>query len=396
MDGNAGEEELSSPGVSCSICLDLVSDNGGRSWAKLQCGHEFHLDCIGSAFNMKGAMQCPNCRKVEKGQWLYANGTARRIHDLTMDDWIPDEDFYELSYPEVPYQVHWCPFGELDRVGSSFEELEPPSSTYHDLRRLHSVYGEPAAVPSMTQSYIAYTGPMPPSLSRAIDNTEAPNFRHQWSGLSGQGEVISHHAFPTVSAQYHRPGHHSSHFPAPSSHPNGSDGVPAPLRPSDEYDTRPRSTISAHAALFGHGSGPTSGNPFLSSTAPHHLISNSRIRERIQVSYAFNPWQLSGSSPLSRWPDIHGIRRLHAPRPARHNHSGSFYLIPPGSSGPSLHGADFPLPNYFNPWERGHLSDFQHLSFGMDSGWSSFEFRRGTGAVGPGDRMSSSWHRLPS
>ena len=29
--------------VSCSICLDLVTDNGERSRAKLQCGHEFHL-----------------------------------------------------------------------------------------------------------------------------------------------------------------------------------------------------------------------------------------------------------------------------------------------------------------------------------------------------------------
>lgn len=29
--------------VSCSICLDVVTDNGDRAWAKLQCGHEFHL-----------------------------------------------------------------------------------------------------------------------------------------------------------------------------------------------------------------------------------------------------------------------------------------------------------------------------------------------------------------
>ncbi|KAK0573231.1 hypothetical protein LWI29_004642 [Acer saccharum] len=32
-------------------------------------------DCIGSAFNMKGAMQCPNCWKVEKAQrhlWISA------------------------------------------------------------------------------------------------------------------------------------------------------------------------------------------------------------------------------------------------------------------------------------------------------------------------------------
>lgn len=48
MDGDGGlggvrgaEPQVS--GVHCSICLDLVSDNGGRSRAKLQCGHEFHL-----------------------------------------------------------------------------------------------------------------------------------------------------------------------------------------------------------------------------------------------------------------------------------------------------------------------------------------------------------------
>ena len=29
--------------VSCSICLETVIDNGDRSWAKLQCGHQFHL-----------------------------------------------------------------------------------------------------------------------------------------------------------------------------------------------------------------------------------------------------------------------------------------------------------------------------------------------------------------
>lgn len=29
--------------VSCSICLEVVADKGDRSWAKLQCGHQFHL-----------------------------------------------------------------------------------------------------------------------------------------------------------------------------------------------------------------------------------------------------------------------------------------------------------------------------------------------------------------
>jgi hypothetical protein len=45
-DGGGGAARGVEPivsGAHCSICLDLVSDSGGRSRAKLQCGHEFHL-----------------------------------------------------------------------------------------------------------------------------------------------------------------------------------------------------------------------------------------------------------------------------------------------------------------------------------------------------------------
>lgn len=57
-------------------------------------------DCIGSAFNIKGAMQCPNCRKIEKGQWLYANG-GRSYPEFSMDEWTHDEDLYDVSYSEM-------------------------------------------------------------------------------------------------------------------------------------------------------------------------------------------------------------------------------------------------------------------------------------------------------
>lgn len=57
-------------------------------------------DCIGSAFNIKGAMQCPNCRKIEKGQWLYANG-CRSFPELSVEDWNHDEDLYDLTYSEM-------------------------------------------------------------------------------------------------------------------------------------------------------------------------------------------------------------------------------------------------------------------------------------------------------
>lgn len=61
---------------------------------------DYLSDCIGSAFNVKGAMQCPNCRKIEKGQWLYANG-GRSLPEFSMDDWAHDEDLYDLSYSEM-------------------------------------------------------------------------------------------------------------------------------------------------------------------------------------------------------------------------------------------------------------------------------------------------------
>ncbi|KAJ0080929.1 hypothetical protein Patl1_11987 [Pistacia atlantica] len=38
--------------LSCSICLDLITDNGDRSWAKLQCGHQFHFEDFVVMLNM--------------------------------------------------------------------------------------------------------------------------------------------------------------------------------------------------------------------------------------------------------------------------------------------------------------------------------------------------------
>ncbi|KAH9608977.1 hypothetical protein KSS87_020930 [Heliosperma pusillum] len=108
-------------GVACSICLDLVLYGGQRSLAKLQCGHEFHLDCIGSAFNMKGTMQCPNCRKIEKGQWLYASGSNNSPPELSIDDGSTDTNPFYFSFTEMPYRVHICPFRGLTQVHPSPE-----------------------------------------------------------------------------------------------------------------------------------------------------------------------------------------------------------------------------------------------------------------------------------
>ena len=60
--------------LTCPICLETVAEGEGRSTAALACGHKFHLSCIGSAFNAKGAMVCPLCRREEYDEWRYADG----------------------------------------------------------------------------------------------------------------------------------------------------------------------------------------------------------------------------------------------------------------------------------------------------------------------------------
>ncbi|XP_042421056.1 uncharacterized protein LOC122009101 isoform X2 [Zingiber officinale] len=103
--------------ATCSVCLEAVTGGGGRATARLLCRHQFHLDCIGSAFNVKGVMECPNCREVEKGCWLYANGPhtprnvrmGERIHDGELSNFhhlemvhIQDSDYYAFTFTWMP------------------------------------------------------------------------------------------------------------------------------------------------------------------------------------------------------------------------------------------------------------------------------------------------------
>ena len=67
----------------------------------------FFSDCIGSAFNAKGSMQCPNCRHTENGQWLYANGCRQR-DELILEDIINEEEydvFAEVSEIRYPHDL---------------------------------------------------------------------------------------------------------------------------------------------------------------------------------------------------------------------------------------------------------------------------------------------------
>ncbi|TKW11479.1 hypothetical protein SEVIR_6G235800v4 [Setaria viridis] len=175
-------------GAACSICLDpVLARGGGRSVAKLQCGHEFHLDCIGSAFNAKGAMQCPNCRKIEKGRWLYARG-HRPSADIDMGGWTTSEN-YDIA-TDLPFGFQWCPFSGFTQLASVFEEREAEPTSYHTIGDHPSA----AASSSLVCPYLALRGFLHPVHVPSTSNSgaESTSFHRHSTGLEG-------HATPDLS-----------------------------------------------------------------------------------------------------------------------------------------------------------------------------------------------------
>ncbi|XP_060215458.1 E3 ubiquitin-protein ligase RFI2-like [Lycium barbarum] len=76
----------------CTICLDEVVDNAQRSITKLLCGHFFHTDCIGSHFNTRGMMICPNCRIIEEeGDWRFFEGPESEDEESSDEELTPEE-----------------------------------------------------------------------------------------------------------------------------------------------------------------------------------------------------------------------------------------------------------------------------------------------------------------
>ncbi|CAO2162567.1 unnamed protein product [Urochloa humidicola] len=174
-------------GAACSICLDpVLAHGGGRSVAKLQCGHEFHLDCIGSAFNAKGAMQCPNCRKIEKGRWLYASG-HRPSPDIDMGGWATSDNYDITS--DLPFGLQWCPFSGFTQLASVFEEREAEPTSYHTIGDHPS-----AASSSFVCPYLALRGFLHPVHVPSTSNSgaESTSFHRHSTGLEG-------HATPDLS-----------------------------------------------------------------------------------------------------------------------------------------------------------------------------------------------------
>lgn len=376
-----GSKSLGS--VSCSICLEVVTDNGDRSFAKLLCGHQFHLDCIGSAFNIKGAMQCPNCRKIEKGQWLYANG-SRSYPEFSMDDWTHDEDLYDLSYSEMSFGVHWCPFGNMARLPSSFEEGEFSSIAYPDIIGQHAAFAEHTAVSSASHPcpYVAYFGPIHPSSSNSGGAvSEAPNFNH-WNGSSVPSEMPASYTFPAMDLHYHSWEHHTPPFSTASSRLVGADQPsvsPASQRPVRGGSDVPRSGSFMHPFLVGHSSAARAGSSMGSSMIPPYPGSNARARDRVQALQAYYQPQQHPNSTTMRAPVSSVARRASshsgstqlAPVATSPDQSGGFFLIPSSSSGRNFQEENH-LPSRFHAWERDHLPSLSLSQGDRDSGWRPY------------------------
>ncbi|CAN6572817.1 unnamed protein product [Malus baccata var. baccata] len=68
-------------------------------------------NCIGSAFNVKGIMECPNCREIENGEWRYYVSRS------------PDHEL-DLSEDEMDYEDSPIEMIIMDENGKQFQMQE--------------------------------------------------------------------------------------------------------------------------------------------------------------------------------------------------------------------------------------------------------------------------------
>ncbi|XBJ22939.1 hypothetical protein VPH35_001230 [Triticum aestivum] len=381
-EGAGGKEEKAA--VSCSICLDaVVAASAERSTARLQCGHEFHLDCIGSAFNAKGVMQCPNCRKIEKGNWLYANG-SRPSHDINMDEWAHEEDLYDVSYSEMPFRFHWCPFGRLAQLPSFFEEGEsPPPVTFHDFMGQHvfpenlSVSAAPGAHPC---PYVAYLHPLPSLASSSSSHVpertmDGSAYHDHWNHLAGPSDG---RPLQTVQpTDFHH--NHWAHLPHSYVQSNGNNGVTeqpgvpfGSMRAARvDGDSQRRGSVVS-PSYFSNGSGSRSRAPNVPPLVPQFMRAHGNINEQ---------YTQSSSSSLFAGAHRSGGMRPAPPPPQPEN--PTFCLFPPGSSGHSSMDTDEAGGSRFYAWERDRFAPYPLMPVDCETSWWSSQQSHGASESTP-------------
>ncbi|XP_062198386.1 E3 ubiquitin-protein ligase IPI1-like isoform X2 [Phragmites australis] len=371
-------EEKAAAVMSCSICLDAVVAGGeDRSTARLQCGHEFHLDCIGSAFNAKGIMQCPNCRKIETGNWLYANG-SRSSQDVNNDEWGYDEDLYDVAHSEVatfvPFRVQWCPIGRLAQLPSLFDEVDPsPPAAFHDF------------IGQNFNEHVSVSVPATAHPERTIDTA---GYHDRWTPLAGTADGRPLQPIHPIDF-HHNPWAHMPHSYSQSNNNNSLAEQPAvpvgAMRVGGvDSDNQQRGLLPS---FYGNGSGSRPRIASVPPMAPQFIRAHGNINEQFQQSSSslFAGSQRSG-----------GMQPLGAGGPALPPpENTSFCLFPPVSSGPSSMENEDVGGNQFYAWERDRFAPYPLMSVNNEgTWWSSSQQQQPHGTPEPASasrRLSRQW-----
>nr|CAB3473103.1 unnamed protein product [Digitaria exilis] len=362
--GDEDGEAKAAPVVSCSICLDtVVPDSEERSTARLKCGHEFHLDCIGSAFNAKGIMQCPNCRKIEMGNWIYANGSrSSQAQDASNDEWgHHDED--------DPLRIQWCPIGRLPAL---LEELDnAPPTTFNDFMGPNfSPEQVPVSLPATAHPgpYLAYFQPVPVQPPASVSSLVAERtmdgaaYHDHWNPMAGPSD-----GRPVQTVQpidfHHTPWAHMPHSYSQSNHNNGV--AEQPVLPAGvmrvagvDSDSQQRGSLPS---FYGNGSGAPR-IPTVPPMAPQFIRAHGNINDQLQQSSSlFAGSQRSGGMhPLG----IGGGSAVASPE-------NTFCLFPPASSGPSTMEPEDIRGSQYYAWERDRLAPYPLVPVNNEGNWWS-------------------------
>ncbi|XP_058092769.1 E3 ubiquitin-protein ligase IPI1-like isoform X2 [Magnolia sinica] len=149
-------------------------------------------------------MQCPNCRKVEKGQWLFANG-YRPLSELNVDELV-NEDFYDLAYSDLPFGLQWCPVRGFMQL---FDDGEPQPNPYHDMLGT-AAFGDHSNASSSTHvcPYLALHGfshsihPVPSNATDAV--SDATSFHQHVTGLGvpSSSDMLNSHGFSAAEPRH--------------------------------------------------------------------------------------------------------------------------------------------------------------------------------------------------
>ncbi|XP_073309884.1 E3 ubiquitin-protein ligase IPI1 isoform X2 [Primulina huaijiensis] len=334
-------------------------------------------NCIGSAFNIKGAMQCPNCRKIEKGQWLYANG-SRPLPEFNMEDWAHDEDLYDLGYSEMSFGVHWCPFSGLTRIPASFDEGEFSSSASHPC------------------PYITYFGPVHPSSTSSGSVSDGSSFHNHWSGPSVQSEVPSSYGFPSMDAHYHG----WAHSP-PFAIGSRSGAADQPSIPSvNQRAARNGSDVPRPGMLpfiVGHSSGSRAPSSVTTSVIPHYPGIVARPRDHAPSLQAYFPQ--SNDAPMARTPLVSTGRRSSrrrglaqvVPLNSSSDQSSGIYFSS-NSSGRTVQEPENTRQDQFHAWDGYYQPSVPLNPIDRDSMWGPFHPPAGGSETGMRSTGFRHWH----